>query len=194
MTTTATTVTPTPDIKLAEWERQLAALPDSADVPATYNAQAEHARRHSWLTGHIQTVRESQRVLAEVEPQIATLAKWQADLESCRQACADEYLALPSPIRTSEDRGRECNLRLSIQVCDRALGVAEGSGFALETLRLGHLLREKGYVDAPPTEGRAIGTLPWFGALPEVDRRVRDLHARRDDAQTRLDAALRDSL
>ena len=62
----------------------------------------------------------------------------------------------------------------------------------LEDLRLGVLIRASGFeqnLAAPPGL-----RLPWFGSISEVERRIRDLTSRRDDAQARLDAALADPL
>jgi hypothetical protein len=182
-----------PEAALAEWESQLALL-DPGDVPQTYNAMAEFARRQSWLLGQIRTVRASQRTLAEVQPEIATLTEWRDKLTLVRQHLCDELFEVPSPARLAQDRAALRTLTLSIQTIDRGLRIVEGTGYALETLRLGAMMREMGYEEAPPTEGRAIGTLPWLGALPDVERRLEELEQRRADAQTRLDRALSDAI
>jgi hypothetical protein len=65
-----------------------------------------------------------------------------------------------------------------------------GTGWELETLRLGSLMREAGYVEGPRIANQAHGELPWGGSLPDVERRVEALTAQRDDAQVRLDRAV----
>jgi hypothetical protein len=60
----------------------------------------------------------------------------------------------------------------------------------LETLRLGQLMREAGYVEGPKAKNQATGRLPWLRAMPEVERRLNALHQERANAQARLDESL----
>jgi hypothetical protein len=53
-------------------------------------------------------------------------------------------------------------------------------------------MREAGYTEGPKIENQVSGALPWLGSLPEVERRLKDLHAQQDDARARLDAVLRE--
>ncbi len=65
--------------------------------------------------------------------------------------------------------------------------------YDLVTLRLGQLMREAGYEPAGADADRSFsGVMPWFGSLPEVERRIANLQKQRDDAQARLDEALLD--
>ena len=63
----------------------------------------------------------------------------------------------------------------------------------LTTLKLGALMVADGYeiVGADPARYYG-GGLPWFGSLPEVQRRLEDLDRRREEAQAALDEALLD--
>jgi hypothetical protein len=184
-----TTVTITPESAIAEWEAQLAALPEQGDVPQTYNTQADYVRRQSFLTGHIRSARMQLETLAEVEQQIADLEPWLANLQTWRTALSTDLLALPRGDK------RAWNYAQGIRVIDRGLGVIANSGHMLETLRLGQLMRDSGYTQSvPPPPGEAMMRLPWLGSLPEVERKLRDLTVRRDDARQALEGLLREPM
>jgi hypothetical protein len=117
-------------------------------------------------------VRDATSTLAELDPEIATKTACRNALASARQRMCAELMAQPSHYEM-------VSLRLSIATCDRGLGAIEGTGCALEALRLGVLLREAG--------------ASWQGSIPVVERQIKELQARRDDAQGRLDAALRET-
>jgi hypothetical protein len=84
------------------------------------------------------------------------------------------------------------NLASSIQVIDRGPSLLEDRGGSISTLHLGQLMTESGYQSPPPPpdEPFRINDLPWFGSLPEMERRLKALNAQRDEAERRLDAAL----
>src|SRR5204862_2746954 len=106
--------------------------------------------------------------LAELEPLIAGDTKWLAFTQTARRQLCDEVLALSPPDRsrrTDRERGRIANLLMSIQVLDRGRGVANDSGWGLETLALGDLIRAAGYVANAPIENQAFGQLPWYGCI-----------------------------
>lgn len=172
---------------LESLQAELAAMRDSLDIPGDWTPRQRDAyeTERCIVTNRVNEVRRANATLAEVDPLIAVLTKWRTDLESCRKTLCDELLAAPRP-RTDVDRGQLRNRELSIQSADRGRRVAEGTGWSVDTLRLGELLRAAGYVAGPD------GQLPWYGALPEVERRLRELHERRDEAQRRLDDALRE--
>jgi hypothetical protein len=86
--------------------------------------------------------------------------------------------------------GRRQNLELSIRVIDRGLAVVGGTGYTLETLRLGQLMRDAGYVQVDT--GGSTDALPWFGCTTEVEHRLKKLMAERDQAQAVLDEAMLD--
>jgi hypothetical protein len=176
---------------LARLKQELADLGDQGDVLLTYNAQAEFARKQSTLMGRMSTIRRSESILKEVKPKIDADEAWLAQLNDWRSKLVEELHARPVP-RTAKERGEEQNLALSIQVIDRSYRVVEGSGYGLEKLRLGALMRESGYVASPPAPGQTFGFLPWLGSVPEVEHRLREMHAKRNDARSRLEAALRD--
>ena len=71
--------------------------------------------------------------------------------------------------------------------------VVNGSGWDLTTLRLGALMRESGYEPTGADPDRHFsGVMPWFGSLPQVERRIADLKKQRAEAEARLDNALLD--
>jgi hypothetical protein len=57
---------------------------------------------------------------------------------------ANTTRGMPQRIHTDHDRGTQQNLKLSIMAIDRGIGVVAGTGYALETLRLGALMKESG--------------------------------------------------
>jgi len=168
---------------LEQLQTERAALPEPA-VDLRLKAHILDAR--------ITAARNETSTLAELDPKIADLTTWRDHLIAWRETLCAALLGCPQRPRTDHDAGVLQNLKLSIMTVDRGRGVFDGSGYALETLRLGALIREAGYVEAPPVEGQAVGRLPWFGSLPEVEQRLHDLQKRRDEAQARLDATLRD--
>jgi hypothetical protein len=170
-------------------EAKLAALTGEATVQQAALDANQHARAH--LEARIENIRFAAHALANVAPRIAAETKWLAELTDWRKTICDELLACPPRPRTDLDRGKVQNLTLSIQVIDRGLGVVADSGWSLNTLRLGQLMRGAGYVEGPRIANQVSGALPWFGSLPEVEHRLKGLQAQRDDAQRRLDAALR---
>jgi hypothetical protein len=112
-------------------------------------------------------------------PPVAAEEEWRDFLIKARKTLCDELLALPARIRTDHDYGVQQNLKLSIIAVDRGPGVANDTGFSLDTLRLGHLMREAGYS-------------AWFGSRPEVEERIERLIAQRNEAQAQLDDAMLD--
>jgi hypothetical protein len=127
--------------------------------------------------------------LAPLDPE----QEWLDRLTAWRQTLRDELLTLPPRIRSDKDLGRQQNLTLSIRTIEFGIGAGKDSGYDLTNLRLGHLMREAGYepVGADPDRNFS-GVMPWFGSLPEVQRRIAALQKQRDDAQARLDEALLD--
>lgn len=54
-------------------------------------------------------------------------------------------------------------------------------------------MRHAGFEPAGADRDRNYsGVMPWFGSLPEVERRIAALQKQRDDAQARLDEAMLD--
>jgi hypothetical protein len=184
-----TTVTITPEAAIAEWEAQLAGLGEQGDVALTLNAQAEFVRKQSFLMGHIRSARIQSQNAAEAEAQIPPLESWRDHLRGWVSTLGTEASAL-----AANDR-RQMNYMRSIEVINRGLQVLRDSGHMLESLRLGQLMRESGFEqNVPPPAGEAMLRLPWLGSLPEVDRQLRDLTTRRDDARQALEALLRESV
>lgn len=136
----------------------------------------------------IQSIRSALSLLASVSPRIAAEIEWRDHLVDWRKTLCDELLAFPARIRDDREAGKQQNVKLSITAIDR--GFIEGTGWELGTLRIGQLMREAGYKEGPKIENQACGPLPWFGSLPEVERRVKGLLEQRDAAQAPLEAAL----
>ena len=100
-------------------------------------------------------------------------------------------LARMPRIRDPKLLAAQMNLDLSIQFLD-GNRIKDMGGWSLNTLRLGQLLVEHGYVEGPKIENQIHGTLPWLGSLKDVEARLTTLRADRDAAQRRLDDALLD--
>lgn len=117
--------------------------------------------------------------------------KWLSELTQWRKILCDEILSLPQRLSSDQDIGTLQNLKLSIVVIDRGLGILFNTGYDLTTLRLGQLMREAGYeaIGAEPRRHYS-GVMPWFGSLPEVTDRIAAIEQQREEAQRRLDAAL----
>lgn len=172
---------------LEQLEQDLAALPSDE----VYQRQLDDLRqKREILSARIQTVRSATATMATLDQEIATHTNWFEQLTAWRKTLCDELLALPSPIRTDRDQGKKRNLELSIQTIDS--GLPADTGWELETLRLGHLMSEAGYVEGPRIANQVKGPLPWYGSLPTVEDRLKGLTKRRDDARARLDEALLD--
>jgi len=185
------TCTRRPDDVLADLDRQLAALGDIGDVPNTPHAHEQFAARQSALANRRQAIRMALAAQADLAPKIATLQTWHDDLTAIRQQIGVEFRHAPRP-RTDRDYGRFLNLQMSISCIDRGPEVARDSGWSLETLRVGELLRERGYVAGTPIENQAMGLLPWLGALPNVERRLAELQKEYANTERRLAEALLD--
>ena len=179
---------------LARLRHELAAMHDPIDVPGDWTPRQrdDYEGKRSLLRQRIVAVRDAAATLAEVAAQVEAVETWLHHLTTWRRPLADELLALQPNPRTDTDRGRQQNLMLSIRCIDHGTGVIKESGYALDTLRLGALMRESGYVAAPPAEGRVFGELPWFGSTAEVEFRLKQLAARRAEAEARLADGLLD--
>lgn len=181
------------DAVLANLERQLAELGSIEDVLNTPRAQDAFWGKRSLLEGRLRTIRESRATLAKVEPDIVNYEKWLDHFGRWRAELCDLLLACGRP-RTPLERGQQKNFTFSIQMLDRGERVIEDSGWVLETLQLGSLMRRDGFVESAPIENQLVGQLPWPGSSKVIEQYLKQLRAQRDDAQQRLaiDAARRD--
>lgn len=182
---------------LASIREELAAMENQLDTPGDWTLRERRAyegRRALLDLRANAIVRASARLaaLAEADAVAAADQKWLEYLAAWRQFLCDEFLALPPRIETRNDEGKYQNLKLSITAIDRGLGVLKGSGYALETLRLGALMRDSGFQPAPAVDGQAFDRLPWYGSVAETEDRIKDLGKERAAAQTELDDALED--
>jgi hypothetical protein len=151
---------------------ELAAMLDPLDIPRSWTPrELEHYEfRRRLLDMLIRRARSAAALVAELEPKIAALQPYLPAMAAIRQRLADEYLALPK----RDVRIR--NFELSILALDRGLSVADDTGYTLNNLRLGLVMREAG--------------VEWLGPVPEIDYRLAELTKRRDKAQAEWQAML----
>lgn len=157
------------------------------DVPGTPRERDAYVAATAALDGHINSARAAVAALAALAP-IDPEREWQNFLTASRKTLCDEFEAIPRPVRGDHDLGVSINVRLSILWIDR--GPQASTGYVLETLRLGALMKEAGYVAAPAEEGQIFGKLPWYGSLREVEKRIARLERERAVIQSALDEAL----
>jgi hypothetical protein len=173
-------------------ERQFVALPGDEDLQQQLAARQ---RKRDELISRVVALRSDATTVTSLEPRIAAEIVWRDHLIEWRRTLEHEQLAFPARIYDHDDRelGRQRSVKLSIQAIDQGI-VSHDAGWSLETLRLGQLMRDSGFKQAPPepNTNQSAGPLPWLGALPDVERRITDLQARQAQAQTRLDDALMD--
>jgi len=160
---------------LATLRARFAALPDPADVPTTARAQAEAGALRSRLAGQIATAEVAQRTLAEYQPKIAADESYLATLDQMRERLQAERLRWLTP-KTDLARGHLENVQRSLTAVDIGTAGLDGTGWCLDTLRLGKLLGEAG--------------VAWRGGRDDAVRRLRDARTRVDDAQQQLTEAL----
>mgnify|MGYP001591526214 CR=1 FL=1 len=175
---------------LDQLQAELAALLDPLDIPRSWITRQlnDYEERRRILSARIAAYRAATSTLAEVDPQIAPLKKWHGHQVAWRKTLCDRLLALPARLRDPVQLALQQSLRLSIIRIDRGLDFM--NDMLPANLPLDDLMREAGYVPRDPV-ARAHGEA-WFGCLPDVERRLRDLQKRRDAAQADLDDALRD--
>ena len=170
-------------------EAELNALPDPSDILRKRQELDAIETQREAISMRILAARTSAVALVAADATLAADQRWLDQLTTWRRTLRDELLAIPSRIRTDRDLGKQQNLRLSIITIDRGR-VSDDTGRMLETLRIGELMREAGYVEGPKIENQVVGRLPFFGSILEVERRIKNAQAERDDAQTRLKNAL----
>jgi hypothetical protein len=168
-------------------QADLAALPSLLDVSGA-RAQEEIHTTKRVLAARIQEARNAANHLAALDVELAPRIKWREHLREWRPIFVAELQACPATADTREAEYRRLGLEISIRAIDRSFP------FATEcyppNLPLFELMKAAGYV-APQTE-------PWnlwragYGSLPTVAQRITELQKLRDEAQARLDAALRD--
>ena len=170
-------------------QAELAALPN--DEESLQRQLDDLSQKRETLSSRILAARTATDALANMVPEMAAEIEWRDHLIDWRQTLCDELLALPPRIRTDRELGAKQNLTLSILTIDRGRP-GDDAGWALENLRLGQLMREAGYREGPKIENQVIGRLPWYGSMPDVEHRIKELTNRRNDAQARLTEALLD--
>src|SRR5688572_14538585 len=103
---------------LDQLEQAVAALPSDDHYQRQLD---EHWQKREMLSARILTIRSATAALAAVDPEIAACTKWFEHLTAWRKQLCDELRALPSPIRTDREFGKQRNLQLSILAIDRGV-------------------------------------------------------------------------
>ena len=99
--------------------------------------------RMSVLEWRMSAMQVATTTLAGLAP-LAPEQEWLDHLTTWRKALCDELLACPQQPRTDHELGKQQNLKLSIITIDRGPSTVGGTGYCLENLRLGQLMREAG--------------------------------------------------
>jgi hypothetical protein len=180
------------EVRRAQLQQQLAAIPADDDLPAS-TTQADLARnrqRRATVEGELAALNRAVAAVTALGS-VAFDEQWRDQLTGWRTVLCDERMQIKSPIRDPVVKGREMNLAASIKCIDRGLHAFEHSQWELENSRLGQLMREAGYepVGADPQRNYG-GRLPCHGSLPEVEQRIATLAQKREQAEAALDAAL----
>jgi hypothetical protein len=176
--------------RLAALRAERADRLDPADLPGTMTPREleSYLDRTALLDQQLAAVAQAVEMLAKVED-LTPLHAWREFAIPTRDLLCKELLARPRS-RTKVELGITYNLRYSVQCLDFGLGVIEGSGYHLSSLRLGELMREAGYAPLPPAEGQTFGTFPFPGTLDETERKIKALEKQKAQAGKALEEAL----
>ena len=170
-------------MNLAELERNLAALPDAADVPNTPREVEAFRNRQRELSTSISALRAAEERVAELDPRIASHQKWIATLVAARQTLCERLLALPE--RRSREQETELNqLKLSVTCIDRGLDFQMNPW----PLPLFALLEAAGFV-APSGDSHCVWNA-GHGCLPAAEAYLERIQKDRDAAQATIDRVL----
>jgi hypothetical protein len=180
-----------PDTMLLDLQKHLSEMLDPLDIPRSWTDRQlnDYESKRARLAGRISVIQQQAPLLASLDAEIAQQAEWRAQISKWRDVVVHELRQL-GIVRTPEQQGLQQNLRYSLAVLDSGNGFLDETGYSLETLRLGALMRSDGFAEALPRNGERFGRLPWFGALRETELRINELTERRDTAKRRLDEAL----
>jgi hypothetical protein len=179
-------------MKLEDLQAELDAMLDARDIPLSWTVgqrDAYEARRRLF-TRRISIIRTATRELAEVDPLIVRLTKELSDLDAIRRECGEELIAIPSHSRERATLNRRQGLEISIRAIDARFDLLNEC--IPTVLPLFEKLKARGYIAPPDSAWNPMRAL--FGSKPAIERRLFDLQRRRDEAQTRLDAALCDAV
>jgi hypothetical protein len=164
---------------LEEINTRIDALPAIADVPMTPRAQEEDAALRSDLINRRNQINRSTKILEEYKPLVAEDEIYLEELTAVRKAIVEEAMAIPKRISEPRLQGKLMNLQISVRCLDEGMRHVDGTGWSFETLRLGALMKDRG--------------LEWRGAHNVVRERMQNNTRRCEDAQQRLDAAMKDA-
>jgi hypothetical protein len=177
-------VNPVPLERQAELESELNGMLNPGDIPRSWSSNElnEYEARRSCLIQRISVLRTAAPLCESVDREISVLRAWRLHVASWGDLLQRELDALPPAERdTPQTLGRRHNLTLSLKVVDLDLGTLRDSGYGLNTLVLGSLMREAGYEPAPSG---------WLGSLARTDQRLSELETKRASLQASLDEAL----
>jgi hypothetical protein len=173
--------------RFEELQGEIAALPSLLDV-AGPRAQEEVYIRRRVLDARLNAARTAASLVADLDAEINPRLVWRDHLIEWRPILANQLQACPPRADTRTAEYTRLGLEISIQAIDRGFNFS-GETYPPDVL-LFSMMSEVGYT-APPSE-------PWnlwragYGSLPAVEQRLAELQKLRDEAQARLDAALRD--
>jgi hypothetical protein len=160
---------------IAQMQAELATLPVEPVVDPRLKRQTLERR----ITGG----RDAESTLAELDALIVDTTTWKRHVVEWRQQHCEKLLALPK----GDSRAHGYKMGL--------VQIDHGFDFWNEAfparIPLDDMMAAAGYQPDGKTLAMSCGAC-WRGSLPVVEKRLRDLQKRRDDAQAGLDAALRD--
>jgi len=171
-----------PEVAIATLQQEYDSMLTPMDYPGDWSIRQvdNYTAKRSELFTRIHVARTAWSAIREIDAALSGLVPWHSVLVSARKSVCDKLLA------TYQPPGRERNLTLSLEVIDAGIGAITGSGYHLQTLYLGDLLKDAGYVPLPAQPEQTFGEMPWYGSLPEVTAQIADLQKRREVAARQL--------
>lgn len=171
---------------LTKLRAQLATFKDDYDLPGNMSMRERdtYSATRREIDGRIRNIQSLSSELAALRPK-AEDVKWRGHMVEWREILCAELLASPERPKNREEQDRQQSIKLSIIAIDRGLP----DGRSLLAMRLGRLMYDTGY---RVVVGPHSNVMPWFGSLPEVDRRMAEVEKRRAKLQAGLDDALLD--
>ncbi len=189
-----TTATLTVEAATAKIQQQLSEMLDPLDIPRTWTQRQLEAyeTQRGNLGVILRELGTNHATLVQVTPKIEADEKWEADLLAMRTTLLQELATLPPQIRLEKDLHFMTNRKISVRIVDFGPHADGQWTRDISTLRLGELLLAAGYRQFEPERNTnaTVGEIEFHGCLAEVQPRLKDLRARRDDAQKRLNDAL----
>ena len=143
------------------------------DIPGdwTWRRREDYENRRVNIVRMLGRIDSASDARARFQPKLETSLVCLDVINGVREKLCKEIIDLPKP-KTEREWGYLTNLKISITCIDRGAAFVDGSGWSIDTLRLGALLREAG--------------AEWQGSIPEIEARIKDAQRRVDDARAVL--------